>query len=669
MALKLTQKLPLLGHFRTHYHPARPFPPFRLQITNNAAPSVCVACLCTSASRCIHRQGCLKLQPDCRINRSLTTIVREPSFIASSSVGLHKDSVPRLRLTLLHRPAVEEEHSFLQRLETCSSSRKVFKLLSSVEILSDTMAAAALHRVADLEQEGSALRDPAVLEKDTIRALCYQLEQDSGRLTDPGLVSALLACTRLYLDPWSTLMVRLVSESQIRLDREEMSIDQLCTLGQAMLAMQGPECVMLQQVMEQIQKQEPAQWSLEELVSVYSLLQRRAGEDGKYRDLLNCMHTHAVTVTSRMDPAAVSGLLRALVTLNQVQAMPLVISLCKQSVRHVPHFTDEELTHVLGALMHFGHSDHYFVEAMEKYIPTVAFTSHPETISKVMQFLGRRRILSPTIFDAVAESFVYRADNYSTSQVARQIAAFGKLGYLPPNAGKLFRKVEIILRTRFSHFQPRTLINLLHSCILVERFPVNFVSKVFNNYFLQQLQEQDTRIDRAILAQLTQLYMTMKLECPFYEGPKLPPKYRLKSFLLPGGSLETPVDPHLYNSVKTGLVDLLGDRSYFASRVLTPYCYTLDVEIKLDEEGYVLPASHTDDVYKRIALCIDGQKRFASNMQQLLGKEVIKQRHLRLLGYEVVQIPFHEFEKLRNKTGMVEYLHKKIFPHTYRLSW
>lgn len=87
------------------------------------------------------------------------------------------------------------------------------------------------------------------------------------------------------------------------------------------------------------------------------------------------------------------------------------------------------------------------------------------------------------------------------------------------------------------------------------------------------------------------------------------------------------MDLHLYNSVKNGLVDLLGARSYFGSKVLTPYCYTLgnttavyllnvscsplnkgltsttfvllDVEIKLDEEGYVLPASHIDEVYKR----------------------------------------------------------------------
>lgn len=482
----MAQKLRLLAQFSIHHYRAGSVCA-RLLYTSSLGRSSCVACLCTSAARCIQTHGCRKLQTDCR-TRNVTTIVREPSFFASSSVGIHRDSELRFRLTQLHRPSADEERSFQRKLESCSTSREVLKLLRSVEILSDTMAAASLHRVADLEQEGSALRNPLVLENDTIRALCFQLEQDSQRLTEAGLVSALLACTRLFLDPWSTLMVRLVSESQNRLDRGQMKVGELCTLGRAMLAMEGPGSVMLEQVMAQIQKQEPSQWSLPNLIAAYRLLKGCVGEDGRYRDLLNAMHTHAMTVTSRMNPAAISGVLSSLVALNQVQAVPLVISLCKQAVRHVPHFSDEELTHVLAALIHFGHSDHYFVEAMEKHVPAMAFTSHPETISKVMQFFGRRNILSPTVLDAIAESFVYRADSYSTSQVARQIMTFGKLGYLPPNAGQLFRKVEAILHTRFSQFQPRTLLNLLHACTLVERFPVNFVSKVFSSYFLQQLQ-------------------------------------------------------------------------------------------------------------------------------------------------------------------------------------
>lgn len=484
MALRLIQRFSLLGQLGKHRVPlvVAVCPPRHLSVGQVVHP---LREACTAAGECTRTQGCRKQY--C-VRRSLTTITREPVFVTSSSVGLHRNSGPQFRLIQQYGPTHAEERAFLERLRNCTSPQQVFTLLRSVGFMSDTMAAQALHRVADLEQVENALKDPTVLEEDTIKALCFQLEQDSRRLTDAGLVSALQACTRLFLDPWSTLMVRLVSESQERLDRGQMSVGQLCTLGHAMLAMEGPGCLMLEKVMKQIQKQKPAQWSLAHLIAVYRFLQSGVVQNGKYEDLLRAMHTHAVKVTSQMNPAAVSSLLSALMTLNQMQAMPLIINLCKQAVQHIPHFTDEELVVVLGALMHFGQSDYHFVEAMERYVPTMTFTSDPETVTKVIQFFSRRNILSPPVFDAVAESFVYRADDYSTSQVARQIMAFGKLGYLPPNASAVFRKVETILHSRFSHFQPRTLLNLLHSCTLVERFPVNFVSRVFSNYFLQQLQ-------------------------------------------------------------------------------------------------------------------------------------------------------------------------------------
>ncbi|KAL0188123.1 hypothetical protein M9458_015222, partial [Cirrhinus mrigala] len=147
-----------------------------------------------------------------------------------------------------------------------------------------------------------------------------------------------------------------------------------------------------------------------------------------------------------------------------------------------------ELTVVLSALMHYGHSDHFLVEALERHVPKVAFTTDAETVTKVMQFFRRWRILSPPVFNTVAESFVYRAEEYSTWQVSQQIAALGVLGYLPPDAGRLFRKVESVLHARFSQFQPRALLDLLYACTLLQRYPLNFVSKVFSPYFMQQLQ-------------------------------------------------------------------------------------------------------------------------------------------------------------------------------------
>ncbi|XP_078093555.1 FAST kinase domain-containing protein 3, mitochondrial isoform X1 [Mustelus asterias] len=601
-------------------------------------------------------------------NKGYHNVVRDQPCCNLGTVCLHGDAGENFKLDCKQH-ASSNEQNFLKDLNSCKTVKHIFKLLNSLTSITDTMAASALLKMSQIERDGDGLKNPAVLlENEVFKALCFQFEHESSRLSTTGLVTALYACVQLYVDPQSTLMVQLLSECRVRLNKGQMVIADLCLLGKALLDLEGPGCQMLKQMMEEIQTQKMDDWTSEEIAMVYNLLEAGVGEGGNYQQLLNKMNTHTFHLASRLGRKAKNDILNAMVVLKQTRAIPLVINLCKHSVRHVPHFSDQELVVVLNALMYFGHSDRFFTDALERNVPKKAFVMQPEAISKVMQYCSQRRILSPPIFDAVAESFVYNSDNFTTKEIALQIIPFGKLNYLPPNAGQLFRKIENLLRRRFSQFQPRTLLNLLHSCILIERFPVNFVAKIFSPYFLQQL-EEGTGFDKFVLAQLTQLFMTMKLECRTYEGPNLPPKYRVKSFLTSGRSVESLVDEHLYNKVKNALTDLLGARNYFASRVLTPYGYTLDAEIKLDEEGYVLPTSQREEVFRRIALCIDDQRRFSANSHNLLGKETIKQRQLRLLGYDVVQIPFYEFDRLQNREEMVAYLHKKIFPYSYRLAW
>lgn len=46
---------------------------------------------------------------------------------------------------------------------------------------------------------------------------------------------------------------------------------------------------------------------------------------------------------------------------------------------------------------------------------------------------------------------------------------------------------------------------------------IQAVLSLFLSYKVACVPEHGTGMDRIVLAQLTQLYMTLKLECPFYE--------------------------------------------------------------------------------------------------------------------------------------------------------
>ncbi|XP_048168109.1 FAST kinase domain-containing protein 3, mitochondrial isoform X2 [Corvus hawaiiensis] len=488
-----------------------------------------------------------------------------------------------------------DEQLFFKKLNNLCTSKEIFYFLSSLEVMSDTMASGALQRISEVEVDDNGLKNPGLLENEVFRALCFQFEFESSKLSNTGLLNALQALIKLRIDPQSTLMASLLSESEERLGKGQLTAENLCALGESLLELEGPSCAMLEQIVNHMQEKDIERWSPEEIVMVYKILQVTVREGKQCQNLLNRLNSVTLRTVSQLSPNFASVILNSLVVLSQTQAVPLVTALCKHSVKHVPYFTDHELVNVLEAFLYFGQKVKVFTEALERHIPKSILTMHPQTVSKVMQYCCRKKILSKPIFDAVAEGFISNADRLTTDQIAAYITPFGTLNYLPPSASSLFRKLETVLHTRLRHFQPHTLLHLLHSCVLIQRYPINFLPKVFSPYFLQKLQAQPPGLNRAAVSQLTQLFLTVTLECPFYEGPKLLSRYQVKAF----PTLHSSPDVHLFKRVKTGLLYLLKKRIYFASEVSTPYFYVVDIEIKLDEEGFVLPAAQLEEVYRR----------------------------------------------------------------------
>ncbi|XP_060236350.1 FAST kinase domain-containing protein 3, mitochondrial isoform X2 [Meriones unguiculatus] len=564
----------------------------------------------------------------------------------------------------------EDEEILYGRLNSYTSSEEVLSFVSTLDTLPVTLAAAALLKICEVGKRDGEQRLPnGILENRIFQALCLRCEQNPSHLTNAALVTVLQSLPVLPVDPQSSLMLSLMAECQSRLRRGSLEVHHLCVLGESLARLQGPSCETLELVLSQLQSKKLEMFAPQDIVAIYRILQACSEKIDKHQSFLDKVNSFALSIVSCLSPQSISQVLTALVALNQTHALPLVIKLGKHMVRYIPRFTNEELRKVLEGLVYFGHNDRFLIEALEQHVAALSFSLDPDFASTLMEYCSRKRVLSKPIFDAVAETFVSKSEKLSPSQISELIEPFGKLNYLPPNAPALFRKVENVLFAHLHSFPPKMLLRLLHSCSLIERHPVNFMSKIFSPFFLQKLQGKESYLDRLSLAQLTQLFLTSVLECPFYKGPKLLPKYQVKSFLTPCCSLETPVDLHLYKSVVIGLIDLLGSRLYFASKVLTPYCYTIDVEIKLDEDGFVLPFTVDEDIHKRVALCIDGPQRFCSDSKHLLGKEAIKQRHLRLLGYQVVQIPYYDLELLTSRLELVEYLQRKLFSQNTTVHW
>uniref|UniRef100_UPI0037E83090 FAST kinase domain-containing protein 3, mitochondrial-like n=1 Tax=Semicossyphus pulcher TaxID=241346 RepID=UPI0037E83090 len=507
----------------------------------------------------------------------------------------------------------------------------------------------------------------SLFEGEVIPELCSRLADLPSNDRAEGLATLLGACVEFGLEAHSPLVLRLINESLELLSHRDVGVAQLCHLGEVSYALEGRQSAMLTEVLDSVGiTVEEDVVSPCEAARVYSLLARCYDPASQQQMLmLSTLHRQTQRIVHRLKARQVSQILQFLLRLNQRQAISLVLRLSHRASRVFKAFSDNEVIKVLSALMIMGQHDAELLAAMEKHLPGRFGTCDPELISTVMEYCLQMRCRSETIFEAVAENFVCNAERHSTLQIAKQIVAMGRLNYLPQCSGHMFKKLESILSTRFSQFQPRSLIEVLHACIHLERFPLNYMSKVFSPYFLQRLQAHGERLDKNALGQLTQLHLSTSLECKHYWGPRLPSSLHVKRFSSVDQAFETPMESLLYRHVKGPLTELLGGK-FYSPRIFTHSGYTVDVEIYLDENGYILPPSQWDHTYRRVALCLDGQSRFCSNTQHLLGKEATKRRHLRRMGYEVVQIPYFEFEKLGTHVEQVQYLHNKIFPTIFK---
>ncbi|MEQ2263325.1 hypothetical protein XENORESO_006123 [Xenotaenia resolanae] len=77
---------------------------------------------------------------------------------------------------------------------------------------------------------------------------------------------------------------------------------------------------------------------------------------------------------------------------------------------------------------------------------------------------------------------------------------------------------------------------------------------------------------------------------------------------------------------------------------------------KADPEG---PPTEQRQIH-RVIMSVNDKWHYCHNSEVLVGSRAMRDRHLRLLGYIILQLPYHELEKLNGIEEVKQYLHKKL---------
>ncbi|XP_006895211.1 PREDICTED: fas-activated serine/threonine kinase isoform X2 [Elephantulus edwardii] len=308
----------------------------------------------------------------------------------------------------------------------------------------------------------------------------------------------------------------------------------------------------------------------------------------------------------------------------------------------------------------------------------------PHVMVLLAQHLARHRLREPQLLEAIAHFLVVQEAQLNSKVVQKLVLPFGRLNYLPLDQ-QFMPCLERIL-AREAGVAPLATVNILMSLCQLQCLPFRALHFVFSPSFINHI--SGTPHALIVRRYLSLIDTAVELELPGYRGPRLPQKQQVPIFPQPLTTDRARCKYSHKDIVAEGLRQLLGEEKYWQDLTVPPgYC--TDFLLCVSSNGAVLPVRTQDpflpypprscpqgwaalntitrDPIQRVVLMLQERWHFCRDGRVLLGSRALRERHLGLMGYQLLPLPFKELESQRGLPQLKSYLRQKL--QTLGLRW
>ncbi|XP_048201234.1 FAST kinase domain-containing protein 1, mitochondrial [Perognathus longimembris pacificus] len=306
-------------------------------------------------------------------------------------------------------------------------------------------------------------------------------------------------------------------------------------------------------------------------------------------------------------------------------------------------------------------------------------------VSGIASFISRTNYLSSLLLDRIASVVVQQIEKIHPFSILPILLPFSILNYDPPQRDEFFGTCIRCIDSNLGTLDPLVLVFLGFNLATLQYFPENLLKTIFNIKFLARLDSQleilPSSLRTRVQFRLMELNRAVCLECPEFEIPWFHERFCQQQFNKDIGNMSS-AQQEIYRM----LADILGGVNCVKASNLSPYYYTVDFECFLDKRKRPLPYGNCNitvgklpGMYsepstqrvgsllplgaERIAFEFLDSRAFCRNLPHLKGKSAMKKRHLEILGYHVIQIPYFEWNSMAmsQKDARIKYLREHVF--------
>jgi hypothetical protein len=211
-----------------------------------------------------------------------------------------------------------------------------------------------------------------------------------------------------------------------------------------------------------------------------------------------------------------------------------------------------------------------------------------------------------------------------------------------------------------------SIVQALLALVFYKSCPHQLISMVFSSEFIKRIEQEITMCysrntyPQRVMNQVMQLNRAVCLDCP-----EVNVKWFQQSFIEAQASKVPLVHSKMHLEVKSLLLSIVGQEDFVTINHVTPYGYRIDFELFVDQYNRFVRAPPEDYLtvnyipqVNKIAILLLNNKVFCDNdIHRLRGSELLRMRHLEMMGYRVIHVKIHDLNALyKNVKAKIKYL-------------
>lgn len=368
-----------------------------------------------------------------------------------------------------------------------------------------------------------------------------------------------------------------------------------------------------------------------------------------------------------MDGKSICEIL-AIIKMRKTYSYDLLQILGRWLNTQIHSVSEEDLILIIDGFKELDFVNSEVISALERYVKIrIDMIKNVSLLSSIMNYCVRFHIRSSLIFDKVCDYFIANGSSLSPAIVTSLFVPFGYLNFNPTRSYEFWKKFEEILKEKFVYFNPEHLVEIMLSCIYLERYPINFTNLIFNPYFLNNLQTSSKNWT-LIKQNLILFDHMMSCECQAYEGPLLPRKFYSTN------NLYDKRIQVMWSKLLKDVFESIGESKYFimCNKYIKQcnFHHNCKVDVLLLPKSNNLSFSIDKQDYKDpiIAVLLHMPEHYSYNGDILIGSEMMRKRHLSNIGLQVISLNYLYLVSLLNgpnpkhklKELVQNIIHKKV---------